>query len=627
MSPFLLRTQLQQASEAAVLAIWPAEAAQIEVQIQDTPAGKAGDYGTPVAFALAKLLRGNPAAIAKTLLERIVLPAGVARAEVMGPYINFFLEASNFIAATVAQKYQAKPLGQKVIVEHTSVNPNKEWHVGHIRGAVIGDAMGKLYRAAGYEVEIQNYIDDTGRQAAESLFAKDFYKDAAGGTWDGLQKYDHWLGELYVRLNKQFDENVKGGKAPIDEGVTAVIHQLESGELRGEVEKIVRAHLETAASLGIEYDLLVWESDIVREGFVQKALDILLSSPHLVRPSEGKYLGAVCIDLLPFKSGLEEPLSVLVRSNGTTTYACKDIGYHYWKFGLFEGLSFAPFSKQASGKPLWTSSQNGQQQLAGVRFAHAQYAINAIDARQEHPQMIVKAGLGITESGSVAAENHHHLAFETVLLDGATMSGRKGIVVAADDVIAEAKERALAVVQADNSELAADHERALEVARMVGIGALKVAFLKAEPKSQINFRWETALALSGDTAPVVQYAHARARRIGRKLVLEGIALGAPDYTQLGQLELDLAKVVVRYSDVLALCIRNVSPHPMVAYALELAAAFNGYYNHKDKNGKSDTSIKDAAPGLREARLAVVNRVADALADALAVLGIEAPAEM
>jgi arginyl-tRNA synthetase len=203
--PFVLRTQLQ----AAVVAALPAEAAAVEVQVQDTPAGKAGDYGTPVAFALAKLLRANPAAIAKELLGRIVLPAGVARAEAVGPYINFFLEASSFIAATVAHSYQAKPLGQKVIVEHTSVNPNKEWHVGHIRGAVIGDAMGKLYRAAGYEVEIQNYIDDTGRQAAESLFAKDFYQNNDGGTWDGVQKYDHWLGELYVRLNKQFDEKVR----------------------------------------------------------------------------------------------------------------------------------------------------------------------------------------------------------------------------------------------------------------------------------------------------------------------------------------------------------------------------------------------------------------------------------
>jgi arginyl-tRNA synthetase len=618
-----LKTSLKTALESLV----PNDAKHLEIVIQDTPAGKPGDYGTPLPFLLAKALKANPVQIAADLASRIQLPPGVARAEAVGPYLNFFVDAASFTEDTVNSRYIPEAKNQKVIVEHTSVNPNKEWHVGHIRGALLGDAMGKIYRAAGFEVEIQNYIDDTGRQAAESIYAASRYH---GANWleayQGLSekpRLDHWLGESYVRLNKEFPEK-SPQKLEIEPEIAVVVHALERGELRGIVEKIVAAQLETAYSLGIEYDLLVWESDVVKEGFVKTALEIF--GERLQSPTEGKYAGAKGVDMTPFVPGLEEPFKVLVRGNGTFVYETKDIAYHYWKLGFFEGLEYQKFAVQPSGKTLWTSAPNGEHEPEGHKFAHADQVVNVIDARQQFPQMVVKAGLSLVSDGTYALK-HHHLANETVLLEGETMSGRKGTTVPADDVVAESKIRALETLKNINPKLIDEKpEYVPVVTSLVGIGALKFTFLKSEPKRQIDFRWDTALALQGDTAVVVQYAHARIRSIARKYK-EARQGGTPDWNQIGNLELDLAKVIAKYPNVLELCVRDVTPHPMCAYALELATAFNGYYNHKGADGKPDTSVLHAPEGLREARLELVVRVADAIREALNVLGIDAPEEM
>jgi arginyl-tRNA synthetase len=608
-----LKTQLKLALENAL----PDGTQGIEVVIQDVPDNKPGDYGSPVAFQIGKALGQNPAQVAAqiAIALSVKLPVGIDRVEAVGPFLNFFVDPASFVSNVVTSTYTPEPKHRKVIIEHTSVNPNKEWHVGHIRGALIGDALGRIYRAAGYDVEIQNYIDDTGRQAAESLFAVKQY----GAVYDGSQKYDHWLGELYVRLHKDLENPEE--KAKLEPEIAEVIHALERGDLRTEIEKIVKSQLETAFSLGVEYDLLTWESDVVGAGFVAKALEILESSPHLQRPTDGPFAGTLGIDVSAFAPGQEEPYKVLVRSNGTFVYVTKDIGFHYWKFGLFEGLEYKPFEMQPSGKELWTSAPHGEHEPAGHRFAHANEVINVIDARQALQQVIVKASLAILEYGQEHAENFHHLANETVLLEGKTMSGRKGITVSADEVIAEAKSRALEVTQ----QLSPNLESANAVSSQVGLGALKFAFLKAEPKRQIDFRWEQALALQGDTAVVVQYAHARIRSIARKA--GELTLEKSDWSKIGPLELKLARVIAKYPEALAQCVRDKTPHPMCAYALELATEFNAYYNHKGADGKADTSVLHAPEGLREARLALVVRVADAIKEALGVLGIEAPDEM
>jgi arginyl-tRNA synthetase len=585
-----------------------------EIQIQPVPDDRPGDFGSPVAFSLAKALRKSPASIAQELLEQLALPEGVARAEAAGPYINFFLDPASYVRDAALEERTATANGRKAIVEHTSVNPNKEAHVGHLRNIVLGDACARILRAAGYDVEVQNYVDDTGRQAAESIFAVDYFEE----KYDGSKKFDHWLGELYVRLGEAKEAD---GEA-IESGVSAIMHRLERGELRDRVAEVLRAQLQTYYALGAEYDLLVWESDVVQSGFLATGLDILKGNPHVFTPTEGKYAGALVMDVSEFLPGLEEPLVVLVRSDGNAMYVAKDIGYQFWKVGLFGGLRFSEFDRQPSGKTLYTSAPEGEERPDGRTFAHGDEIINVIDARQSHPQAIVKAALKLSDTGH-GYDQSHHLAYEVVTLEGQAMSGRKGITLSIDEVLTEAIRRARAVVEEKNPGLGAIGE----VARQVGVGALRFGMLKSEARRVIDFRWDQALSLQGDSAPYVQYAHARACSILRAAREADVDTALADWSGVGAVEVKLARELARFPEVVESAARELAPHAVAQYALDLATAWNSYYNHRDENGKPDTMVLRAEAGLREARVLLVEAVRRTLAETLELLGIDAPEEM
>ncbi|MBB6018164.1 arginine--tRNA ligase [Deinococcus radiopugnans] len=607
-----LKTQLKAAVEDAAQRL----GAPIDAAIQETPAGKAGDYGTPAAFLIAKAVGGNPAQIAAQLAQTVDLPAGIKRVEAAGPFLNFFVDVAGFVRGVVERPFEMPRLSGKVVIEHTSVNPNKELHVGHLRNVVLGDSMARIFRAAGQTVEVQNYIDDTGRQAAESIFAVNHY----GLTWDGVQKYDHWLGEGYVRLNAD------PAKGELEPGIRAIMHRLEAGELRSEVEKVVHAHLDTCFRLGARYDLLAWESDVVGSGFLGHGLNILEGSPYTSHPTSGKFADAFVMDVSSFLPNLEEPNVVLRRSDGTAMYVAKDVGYQFWKFGLFEGMRFKPFTQDPEGHTVWTSAPDGQPDTER-RFGHADEVINVIDSRQEHPQKIVKAALGVAEQPEKEARSIH-LSYAFVTLEGQTISGRKGVTVSADAAMDEAQKRALDELAKVNPELAG-REDAGEIARRIGLGAIRFAMLKAEPTRKIDFRWEQALALNGDTAPYVQYAAVRAANILRKGQEAGFATdgSGADWDALPDIDLTLAKQVARLPEVVAQSVRVHSPHVVAQYALDLATSFNAWYNAKDKRGKPATNVLQSEEGLREARLALVARLRQAFEETLDLIGIEVPAAM
>ena len=475
-----IRAALKSALEK--LGVEPPEFIPVELAPNDKP----GDYGTPLPFQLARALRKPPPQIAEALAALLPPVPGVREVVPVGGFLNFAYEPAYLAAAaSIPPKPFPKRPG-KVAVEHTSVNPNKELHIGHLRNVALGDAVARILDYAGFEVEVENYIDDTGRQAAESLFAIARY----GEPPKEGEKYDHYAGRLYVRLHQELGE--AGKKEELEPEIRKVLRRLEAGELRGEIEKILRAQLATMWRLGAEYDVLLWESDIVREGLLEKALALLKETPYVFEPQEGKYKGALVFDTSKFIPGLEDPYLVLVRSDGTATYTAKDIALQFWKMGLLAGLKFKPYDTQPSGRALYTSHPEGKP----MPFGKASATINVIDVRQSYPQQVLKAALSALGREDLA-EAHVHLAYETVLLEGKPLSGRKGHVISVDALIQEAVARARAIVAEKNP----DHPDPELAAEQVGIGAIRFAMVKTEPRRQIDFRWTRPSPSKATPAP------------------------------------------------------------------------------------------------------------------------------
>ena len=586
-----------------------------QVPVELAPKDKPGDYGTPLPFQLARVLRKPPPEIARALAEALEPPPGVREAIPVGGFLNFAYDPGYLAAAasTPPEPFPKKP--GKIAVEHTSVNPNKELHIGHLRNVALGDAVARILAYAGYEVEVENYIDDTGRQAAESLFAIERYREAPK---EG-EKYDHYAGRLYVRLHAELAE--EGKREELEPAIREVLKKLEAGELRQEIERILAAQLVTMWRLGAEYDVLLWESDIVREGLLEKALALLKKTPYVFEPEEGKYRGALVFDTSRFIPGLEDPYLVLVRSDGTATYTAKDIALQFWKMGLLPGLKFKPYGTQPSGRPLYTSHPEGEP----MPFGKATATINVIDVRQSYPQEVLKAALRALGREDLARA-HVHLAYETVLLEGKPLSGRKGHVVSVDELIQEAVARARAIVAEKNP----DHPDPDLAAEQVGVGAIRFAMVKTEPRRQIDFRWDQALSFEGDAGPYLQYAHARAASILRKAREKGLSPEAPlpqgAEGSATPYEAELAKALLGFAEAVEKSAAEPTPHLLAAYLLDLAAAWNAYYNAKE-GGQPATPVLTAPAGLRELRLRLVHAVKETLAQGLGLLGVPAPEVM
>jgi arginyl-tRNA synthetase len=671
-----VRSGIAAALDDAAQRLWGARLER--VALERPPSLAMGDLASPVAFDLAKTLRKAPRAIAAELAAAVALPEGVRESRVEGGgYLNFSLDRGRFVEAIAAGEPAPAPdRPGKFVVEHTNINPNKAAHIGHLRNAVLGDVLARTLTFLGHSVEVQNYLDDTGVQVADVVAglqhlkgvrsAEDVRRAAAGGPLPDGSSHPKGLAylcwDVYADVAKVYeeDEAARGWRAE-------VLHAIEAGGNEtariAEVlsEAIVSAHLATMGRLGIPYDLLPRESDILRRHFWSRAFELLKDSGAVVHETEGKHAGCWVLRLSdsPEFAGMEEPDKILVRSNGTVTYTAKDIAYQLWKFGLL-GIDFdyEPFrpewnsgsvreedvAREVREHPLWRTAHAGGA-ADHPEFGHATTVVNVIDVRQSYLQKVVREGLRVLGYPS-EAERSVHFSYEMVALTPRAardladrfqeeyrlspedekkpfveMSGRKGLGVKIDDLVELLLERSRREI-ASRREAADD--AAEQDARAIAVGALRYFLLKFGKNKLIAFDFEEALNFEGDTGPYLQYSLVRADNIFRKLEERGLAeAGAAGPLPREGWDDDLWALVLDAAaipEVAERAVDSLELSTVARHAFGLAQAFNHFYHRQPIVNEKD-------PEVRARRVAVAKIFRRSMSRLLGLLGIPEPGRM
>lgn len=600
-----------------------------------------GELAIPV-FHLARTMRKAPKAIAEELVAGVGQLAGVASLEIAGNgYINVRLDRGQYGASLLDTNEKPTPRAGKIIIEHTNINPNKAAHIGHLRNAILGDTFVRMLRSTGSAVEIQNYIDNTGVQVADVVVGfhhleKKLASDVAALA--SQPKFDYYCWDLYARMSSYYTENPEAKAWRAD-----TLHAIESGE--GEIADlghivanfIVGCHLRTMARLGIGYDVLPRESEILHLKFWASAFEQLKERKAIYFETEGKNKGCWVMPAEAFKdtaAGGEDDSKVIVRSNGTVTYVGKDIAYQMWKFGLL-GKDF--YYKPLDGFPgVWVSTDEPQQGNA-PKFGGGSRVYNVIDSRQSYLQDVVVAGLkalGFSE----AAENSIHFSYEMVALSPRTcvelgielseedkrkayveVSGRKGLGVKADDLIDKLID--VALVEVTSRHMEAPEEERLQVATQIAIGALRYFMLKFTRNTVIAFDLQEALSFEGETGPYVQYAAVRARSILRKAPDEPLP-SAETFARVLQDEglWQFTLAVSRAQAAVAKAVASGEPSHVARHAFQLAQSFSGFYHDYPVISETDA-------GKRGVLVWLTKTFSRQLEWTLGVLGIPVPQYM
>lgn len=638
--------------------------------IEQPPNITLGELALPVAFELAKRLRKAPRVIATELAAELTaaLPdlPGIAGVEVAGAgYLNIRLDRAATVQR-IAQDQHADIGGPGFrLVEHTSINPNKAAHIGHLRNAILGDTFQRLLRPdaykRGYEVGVQNYIDNTGVQVADVVVALvhlegknlESTRELLSELARNNQRIDFYCWDLYARVSQWYTADPEQ-LATRKQLRLDTLHALETGgnetaEIADLISTaVLRRHLETMERLGIEYDFLPRESEILHLHFWDAARELMIARGVLYEETEGKNKGCLVMRRASSEAAADatdEDAKVIVRSNGTVTYVGKDIAYHLWKFGLLPGKDFG-YAKfhQYPTHTCWIST-GGASDPSHPVFGKADAIYNVIDSRQNDPQNnVVQAlrGMGFTD----AADRYTHFSYEMVALtprcamelgyaiseeDQARsyieVSGRKGFGVKADDLIDRLISAAQQEVDARHPELESE-ERSL-IAAQIGVGALRYFMLRFTRNTVIAFDFKDALSFEGETGPYVQYAIVRAANIFRKAnttaeaSLAGIAdldlsgvLNSEEGTSLWETWLLASKL----SLMIEQCIATAEPAYLARYAFQLAQQFNNFYHRHHVLHETDPTRK----AFLLATAAIAQRE---MTRALGYLGIEAPQRM
>ncbi|HWR53501.1 MAG TPA: arginine--tRNA ligase [Bryobacteraceae bacterium] len=611
-----------------------------------------GEMALPVAFQLARAARRAPKQIAAELAAELGPIAGVASLEVAGNgYINVRLDRGPYAEALLKGPVVPAGLDGKIIVEHTNINPNKAAHIGHLRNAVLGDTFVRMLRSRGREVEVQNYIDNTGVQVADVVVGFHHIEKKSPADVQAIiassARFDYVCWDLYSRVGQFYQQEPTALKLRAD-----ALHAIEAGE--GEQAKlahliadaIVDRHIATMLRLDIMYDVLPRESEILHLRFWATAFELLKERNAIYLETEGKNAGCWVMPGASFKEDADEDSDskVIVRSNGTVTYVGKDIAYQLWKFGLLgKDFYYRPLYTYPNGYELWVSTDQPQERTHS--FGSGSRVYNVIDSRQSYLQDVVQAGLralGFNEQ----AERSIHFSYEMVALSPRActdlgialsdedrkrpyveMSGRKGLGVKADDLIDKLIEEALAEVASRHPE--DSPEKQLAIASRIAIGALRYFLLKFTRNSVIAFDFQEALSFTGETGPYLQYACVRARNIWRKLEERGEAV--PDFAaELNQEAFarqltheDSWQIVLLASKADTMIERAVSsgePAYIAKYGFELAQAFSNFYQKYPVITEENRERKVFL-------LWLCGYFRDQLERTLGVLGIEVPEHM
>jgi len=582
------------------------------VVLQAPPKLAMGDLATPLCLELAKALKRKPRELAEALAKDLPLPMFVESVSIEGAgYLNFRFDRGAFTAAHLQNVMLLPPAGgERMIVEHTNINPNKAAHIGHLRNAVLGDTLVRCLKWLGNHVETQNYIDDTGVQVADVVVAfehllKENSDAAAKRAAD--PKFDYFCWDVYSQMANYYAEHPEA-----EQWRRETLHKIEHRE--GDTAKlaaviaraIVQRHVATMLRLGIEYDLLPKESDIIALHFWGRAFELLKTSGAVILESEGKHKGCWVMKLEEAAEfeGMNEPDKILVRSNGTVTYTGKDIAYQLWKFGLLDRtFNFRKFSTYAGGRVLWESTAEEGSPDA-PRFGGAKRVFNVIDVRQAYLQRVVREGLRLLGHPR-EAENSIHFSYEMVTLTPETaqalgvevseedrkrpfieMSGRKGVGVKIDDLIDALQSKATEAVREGSKREGLSDAEVEQLGRFIAIGAIRYFMLKFGRNKIIAFDFVEALTFEGDSGPYLQYSTVRVMNIFRKAAERGVDVGL-DERSLDALTLreglsdEMWELVRRSADLPAAVRRAVDSLELsvITHELfELSQKFNSFYH-------------------------------------------------
>jgi len=641
------KAKLKEQIRQSLMDRYPLKEAQLHISY--TPQAKMGDFALPFPLQLAKEMKRHPRELAAEIVPLLSDLPRIDKIEVAGPgFINLFLNRRDFFLYQIdsLDKRTFQQEEKKIIIEHTNINPNKAAHVGHLRNAVLGDTLGRCLKYKEENVEIQNYIDDTGIQVVDVTFG---FMDMEHKTLEDIQriegKFDYYCWDLYTRVSSYLEKHPDAQSRKSE-----ILRKIEDGE-QPEAEiaehisrRILRAHLETMKRIDVSYDVLPCESSILGRKFWDKAFSRLKEKEAIYLVDEGSNKGCWVMRI----EDDEEREKIIIRSDGTVTYVGKDIAYQLWKFGLLQkDFYYEPFIED-NGKTVWISTAEPKQ--ATSSFGNGTLVYNVIDTRQSYLQKIVVQGLKSLGYQDQAKKSIHY-SYEMVALspksldelgqkvsaedkerDFLEVSGRKGLGVKADDLLDRLEQKAFLEVERRNQDLPSEQRRL--IARQIATGALRYFMLKFARNSIIVFDFEEALNFEGETGPYLQYSFVRINSIFRKLKERenftekdlktlGLEQNIPIDTLPEQEQEDFWELVFyasQFEEEIQHSVRSLEFSHLAKFAFNLCQKFNAYYHKYSILAEKDQNTKSL-------RIWTIQYVREILKRVLSLMGIPQPARM